>query len=116
MLRLSSLVAVAALAAAAAAQFSVVVPNGTGTAEGNSSNAFPWGRGGTGLIISNLYDSSNFTAQGITFPILINNLRWRIDAGSSRTWVNSSYTTATVSLSTCPVDQGSVTAGSPLAN
>lgn len=103
------------LATTVTAQFTVVVPNGTATTEGNSANAFPWGRGGTGLLISNIYDSSNFTAQGVNFPIVINQLRWRIDAGVARTWVNSAYQTASVSLSTCPVDWASAVAGAPMS-
>jgi PKD repeat protein len=114
--RLFAAAAAAVLVSTASAQFTVVVPNGTATTEGNSSNAFPWGRGGTGLIISNLYDGSNFTAQGINFPILVNRLRWRIDSAIARTWVNSSYGQASIALSTSPLDQGAVTAGAPLAN
>ena len=114
MQRFSSICAVLALAATATAQFSVVVPNGTATVEGNSSNAFPWGRGGTGLRINTIYDSSNFTAQGITYPIIISQLRYRPNTNASS--LASSYPgTCTVKLSTSPVDQNTVAAGLPLS-
>lgn len=107
MQHLRSVLAVVALAAAAAAQFSVVIPNGTAATEGDSNNAFPWGRGGLGIRIQTIYDSSHFTNQGITYPIIISGLRWRpntnvLSAASTQT------TGSTVQLSTCPVDQGAV--------
>jgi PKD repeat protein len=108
MLRLTSLLATAALAATASAQFSLVIPNGMAAAEGSSSNAFPWGRGGTGIRIQTVYDSSHFTSQGVTFPVLITRLRWRPNTNASS--LASNYATgATVQLSTCPVDQAAVT-------
>jgi hypothetical protein len=42
MQRLAFPLAVTLLAAAAAAQFQIVVPNGFAAAEGNASNAFPF--------------------------------------------------------------------------
>jgi PKD repeat protein len=106
-MRLATLTAVAALAATATAQFNIVLPNGSAATEGNSSNAFPWGRGGTGLLEQCVYDSSHFTAQGITYPILITGLRWRPNTNVAL--VASSYTAGcSVSLSTCPLDQAAV--------
>ncbi len=103
MLRLSSILALAALSASATAQFSLVIPNGFATAEGGSSNAFPWGRGGTGLRIQCIYDTSHFTAQGVTFPIIITGLKWRPNTGVGLS--ASSYTAGcTVKLSTSPND------------
>src|SRR5262245_17460955 len=103
MLRLASLLAVGALATTAMAQFNIVVPNGSAATEGNSSNAFPWGRGGTGLLHQCVYDSTHFTAQGITFPILIQGLRWRPNTNVAL--VATTYPTAcSIRLSTCPVD------------
>src|SRR5688572_13629036 len=102
-----TLPAAAATALAAAivpAQFQIVVPAGTATTEANSSNAFPWGRGGGGIRIQNLYDSTNFTSQGVGYPILIDRLRWRVQSANLQTWVATSYQQATVSLSTCPLD------------
>lgn len=99
-----TLFALAIFAATATAQLSVVIPNGTEDTEGSSSNAFPWGRGGAGLRIQTIYDSSHFTSQGINFPIIINRLRWRPNTGTASN--ASSYPLGTtISLSTCPVDQ-----------
>jgi len=107
MQRLVSILAVGALVATASAQ-SIVIPNGLAATEGNSSNAFPWGRGGTGIRIQTVYDSSHFTLQGINFPILITGLRWRPNGNVGLS--ASSYTalTNTVKLSTCPLDQNAV--------
>jgi PKD repeat protein len=96
------------LASVASAQFSVVIPNGYAAVEGSTSNAFPWGRGGTGLLHQCVYDSSHFTLQGITYPILITGLKWR--PNTSVALVASSYTAGcSVRLSTCPVDWNSTT-------
>src|ERR1043165_4455337 len=104
----TALLALAALSSDLLAQFSHVIPNGTDVLEGSTSNAFPWGRGGTGMRIQTIYDSVNFTARGINFPITITGLRWRLSSGVSST--ASSYPTgATVQLSTCPVNYTAVT-------
>ena len=108
MQRFASLLAVAALAATASAQFNIVVPNGFAAAEGSTSNAFPWGRGGTGLLHQCVYDSSHFTLQGVTYPILITGLKWRPNTNVAL--VATTYPTAcSVRLSTCPVDWNSTT-------
>jgi hypothetical protein len=107
-MRTLAIVLAASLCTAVSAQV-IVIPNGMASTEGNTSNAFPWGRTGIGLRIQNVYDSSNFTLQGVNFPVAITRLRWRPD--SSATAVASSYPLgATVRLSTCPVDQSLVTA------
>jgi hypothetical protein len=109
-MRIPAIVLVFPLCAAfVAAQSTIVIPNGMATTEGNTSNAFPWGRTGIGLKIQNVYDSTNFTLQGVNIPVAITRLRWRPSTGVSST--ASSYPLgATVKLSTCPVDQNSVTA------
>lgn len=99
MQKILPLLAIAALSAVATAQFQVVIPAGMATAEGSSSNAFPWGRGGTGILIQTLYSGNNFTSQGINFPIVITGLRWRPNTNVAL--VNSSYPgPCTVALST----------------
>lgn len=99
----SILLATLSLAAIATAQITVVVPNGTAATEGNSSNAFPWGRGITGsLEHQSLYDSTNFTNQGITYPILISRLRYRANGGA--TSVGGTYGACTVEMATAAVD------------
>jgi hypothetical protein len=100
--RFTIVAAAALLAASASAQLTVVVPAGMAAAEGNTSNAFPWGRGGTGLLHQCVYDSTHFTSQGVTFPVLITGLRWRPNTSVALT--ASTYSTASVSLSTSPLD------------
>ncbi|MCA8966746.1 MAG: PKD domain-containing protein, partial [Planctomycetes bacterium] len=98
-----SLLAIVALASAATAQFTVVIPNGTATTEGNSSNAFPWGRGTTGsLEIQTIYDSTDFTLQGVNFPIIIQGLRYRANGGA--TSAGGTYSSCTVDMATATVD------------
>jgi PKD repeat protein len=107
MQRLTAVLSATILAASATAQLSVVIPNGYAATEGASSNAFPWGRGGAGGLREQcIYDSSHFTNQGITYPILITGLKYRPNTGVALAAVG--YTTATVALSTCPVDQSAV--------
>jgi PKD repeat protein len=105
--RIAFPLAVSLLAAAASAQLQVVIPAGMATAEGSTANAFPWGRGGTGLLLQCVYDSSHFTTQGITQPIIITGLKWRPNTNVAL--VASSYTAGcSVKLSTSPVDHTAV--------
>jgi PKD repeat protein len=98
--------AMAVPASLATAQFTAVIPylpSPMATTEGNTSNAFPWGRGGAGLLIQNLYDSSHFTSQGITYPIVITGLQWRLN-GNATSLASTQTTGSTVALSTSPLD------------
>ena len=96
---LASLLSLAALAALATAQSTLVIPNGTATTEGSGNNAFPWGRGPNGIRIQNLYDGANFTNQGVTAPIVVSRLRWRPNTNTSS--LATSYATgATVKRTT----------------
>ncbi len=97
-----TILAAAVFASVASAQLSVVIPAGTATVEGNSSNAFPWGRGGTGLLLQCVYDSSHFTSQGVNFPIIITGMRWRPNTNVAL--AATGYGQASVALSTCPLD------------
>lgn len=105
----------AALVAASASALSqvIVIPNGTAATAGNSSNAFPWGTSASawpGLRLMAVYDTSNFTAQSVTGPVLISRLRWRAnDAAVTTTWTGGTFTTATVRMSTAAVDWSAVT-------
>lgn len=82
----------------------VFVPAGTATTEGNASNAYPWGRGLGGLTLQTIYDSSHFASQGLSAPILVTGLRWRLDASVARTSTGGSYPNVVVRMSTCPLD------------
>lgn len=111
----TSLLVAAALSSATAAvgQFTHTIPNGTATTPGNTSNAFPWGASANtwgGLRLMAVYDSVNFTAANpaITFPILISRLKWRAQDGT-QSWTGGMFTTATVNMSTCPVNWSAVT-------
>jgi len=90
-----------AMAASAVAQ-SVVIPNGTATTEGASSTAYAWGRGTSQIRVQYVYDSTHFTSQGITYPILINQLSFR--ANGAATTAGYTYNNAIVQLSSAAVD------------
>ncbi|MCA8976689.1 MAG: hypothetical protein KDC98_18350 [Planctomycetes bacterium] len=103
--------ALSSLAAAAAAQSTLVLPANAATTAGNASNAFPWGWTAAnygGLRHLGAYDAANFTTQSVTFPVLITRLRWRMnDTTSSHT--GGTFAQATVALSTAAVDYSAVT-------
>ena len=108
---LKSLLPLPFLILAVVAQQAVVLPNGMATNAGSTGNAFPWGwnaSGFGGLRHLSIYDSSNLTAQGVTYPILITRLRWRPDDGVT-SWGGGVFAQATVALSTAAVDQGAAT-------
>jgi hypothetical protein len=100
---LRSIPALLALAAAAIAQSPIVIPNGLASTEGASSTAYPWGRGTAQIRVQYVFDSTHFTNQGVTYPILITNLRWR--ANGAATGVAGTYSAMNVMMATCPVDQ-----------
>ena len=90
----------AALAAAAVAQSPLVVPAVAAAADGNSSTTYPFDiAAGRYLYI---YDSSHFTAAGVTAPILITQIRYRANAATAN-WTGSSATMQ-MDLSTAPID------------
>lgn len=109
---LPTTLALAALAATASAQFAVVIPEGYATiGENTTGNGFPFGTASTiftGLRIQHVYDSSNFTNQQITFPVLITGLRWRA-AHTETLWTGGTFSNAVVQLSTAPIDHAAAT-------
>lgn len=111
MQRFLSALAISALSTVATAQLSVVIPNGTANAPGNSSNAFPWGTSAAtwpGLRLMCVYGSVNFTAQNVSAPILINQLKWRPNDTTGAV-TGGTFATATVELSTSPTGFGGIT-------
>src|SRR5262245_23062513 len=105
--RLSCLLGAIALAAIASAQ-TITIPAGFTTTEGNSSTAYPWNRNAAVIHVQYCYDSSHFTSQGITFPIVINRLKWRANSTTVAS-TGGTYATATVDLSTAAFDQAAIT-------
>ncbi|MCR9248746.1 MAG: PKD domain-containing protein, partial [bacterium] len=103
--------AIAATSSLAVAQLTVVVPDGTANAPGNSSNAFPWGTNAAawpGLRLMATYGSVNFTNQSINFPVLISGLKWRPNDTTGAV-AGGQFNMATIELSTSPVGQANVT-------
>ncbi len=99
--------AVLALAATAAAQ-TIVVPNGFAATEGNSSTAYPWQRLASVIHVQYCYDSTHFTNQGIAYPILINDLKWRTN-GTTTLTTGGTYSNVVCEMSTSPLDQSAQT-------
>ncbi|MBL8722885.1 MAG: PKD domain-containing protein, partial [Planctomycetes bacterium] len=87
------------LAASATAQ-TLVVPSVAAAADGNSSTTWPFDVAAGRFLYT--YDSSHFTSNGVTFPILITGIRWRANA-STATWTGASFP-VTLDLSTAPGD------------
>src|SRR5215471_7459114 len=99
----ASLAVAAAFCAPALAQFTVITPNGYSATVGNSNNIFPWGEATTSMRYQQIYDSSHFTLQGITYPILISQLRFRTWNGTG-TWAGGSWPNVQINFATSPVD------------
>jgi hypothetical protein len=102
-MRFLSVLAVGALAAPAFAQLAAVAPNGYAAVQGNTNNAFPWNQATQSTRCQFVYDSTNFTLQGITAPVLINRLRYRPAPGST-SWAGGSWPNVRIDLATCPFD------------
>ncbi|MCB9886363.1 MAG: hypothetical protein H6838_12785 [Planctomycetes bacterium] len=93
------------------AQTLVVAPTGYDTVEGNSNNIYPWGRNAASMHYLQIQDSSNFTSQNVTGPVLINNLRFRVDnALSAATWTGGSWPNVVIEMSTAAVDYTAISA------
>lgn len=99
-------VAIASLfVASASAQFTVVSPNGYAATEGGTNNTFPWNRGTASTRIQFMVDSTHFTGQGVTYPIIISQLRYRADAATATTtWPGGTWPSVRIDLATSPVD------------
>ena len=103
--RLVPILAIAALATTALAQTNtIVVPSGYTNTVGNTNNAFPWNRGASSMRFQQVYDTSNFTLQGVNYPIIIQGLRFRPYPGAVTTWAGGSWPNIRVDMASCPVD------------
>jgi PKD repeat protein len=105
--RLSIAVAAAIFAAGASAQ-TITIPNGFAGVEGNSSTAYPWSRTTAVIHVQYCYDSTHFTNQGVTFPILVNRLKWRANSTATAS-TGGTYSNVVVDMSTSPLDQAAQT-------
>ncbi|HEX6810313.1 MAG TPA: PKD domain-containing protein [Planctomycetota bacterium] len=109
MQRFTPLVALVAVAAAstARAQFTLVTPNGYANTVGNSSNVFPWASNVVSTRAQFLIDSSHFIAQGVTTPIMIQQLRYRASpqpAASPISWAGGTWPSVRIDMATSPLD------------
>jgi len=92
-----------ALTATATAQ-SLVAPNGYASTVGNSNNIYPWGRNNQSMRIQFIHDSTHFTTQGVTSPVLITQLRYRPYPGAATSWAGGSWPNVRIDMATSPVD------------
>src|SRR5262245_33423098 len=107
MQRFAPLVAVVAFAAASTAQFTLVTPNGYANTVRNIGNTFPWARDSASMRIQFLIDSTHFTAQGVTMPIIIQQLRYRPYSQTTAVpnpWSGGSWPQVRIDLATSPLD------------
>jgi PKD repeat protein len=102
--KLLSLATMASLAVPALAQLNAVVPPGYATVPGNSNNAFPWSRGTASMRFQQIYDSSAFTTQGINFPVVIQELKFRPFAGAVTSWSGGTWPNVQIDMATSAVD------------
>jgi PKD repeat protein len=103
--RFATALAGALLASVASAQFTLVTPNGLTNAEGDSNNSIPWNRGTASSRIQYVIDSSHFTNQGVTYPIIISKLRYRADsAAATINWPGGSWPNIRIDMASCPFD------------
>ncbi len=92
----------ALVTSALSAQQPGIVPDVNIIEEGNSSTSFPWNRSNNAIRIQYIYDSSAFTAQGITGPYTINSLHFRKNGNA--TGVAGSTGGVTITLGEAQVD------------
>lgn len=92
---------VAALATSLAAQ-TLVIPAAANGADLPSASGWPFDYAGNMRILY-VYDSTHFTGQSVTAPVVITRIRIRAD-GATATWVGDTINNLSVDLSTSPLD------------
>jgi len=82
MRRFSMLLVATTSLASVVAQQTLVLPSGYANTEGNGGNSWPWNQYASWpyLQMQEIYDSTNFTNQGVAGPIRITQLRYRADS------------------------------------
>lgn len=98
------LLSLAALSAPAMAQLTLDAPPGYAAAVGNSNNIYPWGRGTSSMRFQQVYDSTNFTLQGVTAPVLIQGMKFRPYPGAATSWTGGTWPNVRIDLASCPFD------------
>ena len=99
-------VALCCAVAPALAQSTVVAPEGYANVEGPTNNIYPWGRNASSMRIQFVYDSTHFTNQAITYPILIQQLSYRADNGTT-SWAGGTWPNVQIDMASCPLDYSS---------
>lgn len=84
---------------------SLVIPSAAAFADGNSSTGYPFDVANGRLLY--IYDSSHFTGNGINYPIVITEIKYRANAITT-TWAGSTATLQ-MDLSTAPVNFTQIT-------
>ncbi|MCA8948134.1 MAG: hypothetical protein KDE27_01450 [Planctomycetes bacterium] len=111
MLRTLSSFVVCLSTASLLAQATIVIPDGTANAAGDTSNAFPWGTSAStfpGLRLMAVYGAANFTNQSVSVPVVITGLKWRPD-NNAPAYAGGQFSAVTIELSTSPTGWAGVT-------
>jgi len=95
----------ACLLASVSAQ-TLIIPSAAANVDGNSTTGWPFDVAAGRLLY--IYDSTHFTGNGVNFPILITQIRYRANAATA-TWTGSTATLQ-ADLSTAPIDYTAINA------
>ena len=93
----------AALLASMAAGQTIVAPNGYASTPGTTNNSYPWSRAASSMRIQFVYDSTNFTLQGITGAVAITRLRYRTHP-TATTWTGGSWPQVQIDMGDAATD------------
>ncbi len=103
-----SLLAIATLTAVASAQ-TAVLPNGYAAVEGNSSSAYPFGRGNSACRVQYIYDTAGMIAAGMAGPLSINTIAWRANTAAVVAGGTHAGAGVTLKIGPCAFDHLAVT-------
>ena len=104
-MKLRTCTALVALATGLCAQ-TLVIPAAATNADLPSASGWPFDYAGNMRILY-VYDSTHFTGQNVTAPVVITRVRVRAN-GAAATWVGDTIQSVTLDLSTSPVDFNSI--------
>lgn len=87
-------------------QEAIVAPAGAADVEGAGGNYWPWDQYWLWpyLHVQEIYDSTNFTSQGIAGPVRISALRYRADGSHGTAWAGGVWPNVAIDMSTAAVD------------